>query len=274
MTNGASPVSCSEDLWKDDFLVRYGLCHGIKGHCEVTEGGIHPKCMNEDNHEYLTKKEYIKMHCLRIGKYKNRGVTVKATAQINNDQFHSTSITFNHRHRSARRRLFNDIRGDFTKYLFDDRIDEVMRWVEMTDERIFKTYKIVRAAYHGGDDFNGVNIITLMQKSQEIMTEIQQLMIEHKRNHTTEEEIKTLCTEVRTALVLWDDVFSKANTKYESTTVDWVTKHCNETEKSIAQAMFQMRSMGFSITPKMHGLECHLVHLMRTTPGGTYSSDD
>jgi len=30
-------------------------------------------------------------------------------------------------------------------------------------ERIFKEYKILRAAYHGGD-FNGVNIITLMQK--------------------------------------------------------------------------------------------------------------
>jgi len=26
--------------------------------------------------------------------------------------------------------------------------------------------------------------------------------------------------------------------------------------------------MGFSITPKLHGLECHLVHQMRTVPGG------
>ena len=136
-------------------------------------------------------------------------------------------------------------------------------------ENIFKFYKIVRAAYHGGD-FNGVNIITLMQKSEQIMTEIQQFMIEHKRGHTTEEEIVTLCAEVRKALVLWDDVFSKANKEYESTTVDWVTKHCDDTQKSIELAMFQMRSMGFSITPKMHGLECHLVHLMRTIPGGIH----
>ena len=110
MTNGASSVSCSEDLWKDDFLVRYGLCHGIKGHCEVTEGGIDRKCMDEDDseHLHLTMQKYIKMHCLlRIGKYNNRGTTLKATAQINNDQFHST-ITFNHRHRTARRRLFDD----------------------------------------------------------------------------------------------------------------------------------------------------------------------
>lgn len=111
---------------------------------------------------------------------------------------------------------------------------------------------------------------TLMQKSQQIMTQIQEFMIENKRDHTTEQEIITLCNEVRKALVLWDDVFSKANKEYESTTVDWVTKHCDDTQKSIEQAMFQMRLMGFSITPKMHGLECHLVHLMRTIPGGIH----
>jgi hypothetical protein len=46
-----------------------------------------------------------------------------------------------------------------------------------------------------------------------------------------------------------------------------VKKHCDATEKAVEQAMFQMRHMGFSITPKMHGLECHLVHQMRTVPG-------
>jgi len=137
-------------------------------------------------------------------------------------------------------------------------------------EQIFKLYKIVRAAYHGGD-FNGKNIITLMQKSEQIMTEIKEFMIKHKREHTTEDDIRKLCDEVRTALVLWDDVFSKANTKYEeSTNVVWVNKHCDDTEASIVQAMYQMRKMGFSITPKMHGLECHLVHLMRTIPGGIH----
>jgi hypothetical protein len=47
-----------------------------------------------------------------------------------------------------------------------------------------------------------------------------------------------------------------------------VNKHCDETEKSVKLAMFQMWAMGFSITPKLHGLECHLVHQMRTVPGG------
>lgn len=136
-------------------------------------------------------------------------------------------------------------------------------------EKIFKLYKIVRAAYHGGD-FNGKNIITLMQKSEQIMSEIKEFMITHKREHTTEDDIVHLCDEVRTALVLWDDVFSKANTRYETTNMVWVNKHCDDTETSIKQAMYEMRKMGFSITPKMHGLECHLVHLMRTIPGGIH----
>ena len=63
-------------------------------------------------------------------------------------------------------------------------------------------------------------------------------------------------------------IFSKANTKYESISDDWVKKHCDATEEAVKQAMFQMRKMCFSITPKMHGLECHLVHQMRTVPGG------
>eukprot|EP00984_Skeletonema_dohrnii_P009920 scaffold3819_cov98-Skeletonema_dohrnii-CCMP3373.AAC.7 len=74
--------------------------------------------------------------------------------------------------------------------------------------------------------------------------------------------------DVRKALVCWDDVFSKANTTYESLSDDWVKEHCDKTEESVRQAMFQMREMGFSITPKIHGLECHLVHQMRTVPGG------
>jgi hypothetical protein len=134
-------------------------------------------------------------------------------------------------------------------------------------ERIFKEYKILRAAYHGGN-FNGVNIITLMQKSQDIMDDFKNYMVEHKRGTAIVDEVRKLCVEVRKALVLLDDVFSKTNTKYESTNVDWVNKHCDETEKSVTLAMFQMRVMGFSITPKLHGLECHLVHQMRTVPGG------
>jgi hypothetical protein len=86
-------------------------------------------------------------------------------------------------------------------------------------ERIFRKYKMCRGAHHGGD-FNGRNIITLMQKSTAIMDEIKAVLVENKRGSATEDDIIKLCTEVKRALVLWDDVFSKANTKYESISDD------------------------------------------------------
>jgi hypothetical protein len=74
--------------------------------------------------------EWTKEKLLRIGKYKIKGETVKATRQINSDQ---PPASFNHNHRTAQRKLFNDIRDDFSKYLFHDNIDDVMSWVEMTE---------------------------------------------------------------------------------------------------------------------------------------------
>lgn len=129
-TPGASPVSCSEPLWREDFLSRYGLYDGIHGHCEVTTGGIDPNRIGS------TKQTYTKMLLLRIGKYNHKGETNKASSQINDGEVHATDVTFNHKHRTAQRRLFNDIRDDFSKYLFDDRIDEVMRWVEIADDGV------------------------------------------------------------------------------------------------------------------------------------------
>ena len=133
-TKGASSVSCSSDAWKENFLKRYGLFDGTKGHCEITEGKVKRKyiIMDDDINEYTTD-DFVKMHLFRIGKYKERGMTTKATTQINAGEVPASSITFNHKHRTARRRLFNNINNDFSKYLFDERIDDVMRWVEMTD---------------------------------------------------------------------------------------------------------------------------------------------
>ena len=41
-----------------------------------------------------------------------------------------------------------------------------------------------------------------------------------------------------------------------------------DTQGRIDKAMEHIRSMGFSITPKMHGMESHVVRQMRTIPGG------
>jgi hypothetical protein len=45
-------------------------------------------------------------------------------------------------------------------------------------------------------------------------------------------------------------------------------QHCMETQELIDKAMAHIRSMGFSVTPKLHGMESHVVTQMRTIPGG------
>ena len=45
-------------------------------------------------------------------------------------------------------------------------------------------------------------------------------------------------------------------------------EHCIETQERIDKAMARIRSMGFSVTPKMHGMESHVVRQMGTIPGG------
>ena len=107
-----------------------------------------------------------------------------------------------------------------------------------------------------------------MDNATEIMNEIKEYFFANKRGSANEDEIVKLCEDVKKALVLWGDVFSRANTKYESLDDDWVKNHCDETEKAVKQAMYQMKQMGFSITPKLYGLEDHLVYQMRTIPGG------
>jgi len=132
-TNGASSVSCSETVWREDFLKRYGLLFvDTKGHCEITRAKVRYKYLEDDDGRSIrpTTKTADTMHLLRIGKYKDRGETVTAIRQIHSDQ---PPASFNNKQRTAQRRLFNDIRDDFSKYLFDNRIDDVMSWVEMTD---------------------------------------------------------------------------------------------------------------------------------------------
>ena len=61
---------------------------------------------------------------------------------------------------------------------------------------------------------------------------------------------------------LWDGVFSAIHSPNPT------VEHCIETQEQIDEAMSRIRSMGFSVTPKMHGMESHVVRQMRTIPGG------
>jgi len=49
---------------------------------------------------------------------------------------------------------------------------------------------------------------------------------------------------------------------------DITPEHCKKTQETIDIAMLQMRRMGISVTPKMHGMEKHIVMQMQTIPGG------
>ena len=122
-------------------------------------------------------------------------------------------------------------------------------------------YKIKRGEYHGGD-LNGVNIIRLMKDADAIMDEIYADLIKHKRDTTAESGIRVLCDDVKLALKLWDGAFSMIHRKEPSDT------HCNLTQAQIDLAMAQMRCMKLPITPKAHGMACHIVHHMRSFPGG------
>jgi hypothetical protein len=44
--------------------------------------------------------------------------------------------------------------------------------------------------------------------------------------------------------------------------------HCNRTQDRIDKALAHIRRMDISVTPKMHGMDMHVVNQMRNTPGG------
>ena len=74
---------------------------------------------------------------------------------------------------------------------------------------------------------------------------------------------KVVCDDVGLAFKLWDCVFSAIHSS--SPTVE----HCMETQERIDKAMAHIRSMGFSVKPKLHGMESHVVVTqMRTITGG------
>jgi hypothetical protein len=64
------------------------------------------------------------------------------------------------------------------------------------------------------------------------------------------------CDDVGQGLLLWDGVFSHVHRSHPN------EAHCVETQDRIDAAMAHMRDMGLSITPKMHGMEKHVVNQM------------
>jgi hypothetical protein len=124
-------------------------------------------------------------------------------------------------------------------------------------DAVLKKYKIDRGRYHGGN-FNGVNIIKIMQENL-LMDEIELILLESGRE--TEEKVRKLCNEVRTALRAWDMIFARIHAS------DPTPEYCDKLQGDIDLAMKQWRELGLSVTPKLHGLECHVVAQMRAWGG-------
>ena len=92
--------------------------------------------------------------------------------------------------------------------------------------------------------------------------EIRSKLLQKESQPEVVEKINETCHNIGLALKLWDAAFSAIHAHNPT------PEHCNKTQEIIDRAMFQMRKMGFSVTPKMHGMEHHVVTQMRNIPGG------
>lgn len=134
-------------------------------------------------------------------------------------------------------------------------------------EAILKEYQIQRASYHGGD-FNGVNILKMMKEAEAIYTRMEQVMLDDGRAKDDNDKdntqfIKTLCETLKGQLMNWNQVSANLYT------CDPSDELCDRTQVLIDTSIKQLREeLKFSITPKLHVMECHVVHQMRTIPGG------
>ena len=132
-------------------------------------------------------------------------------------------------------------------------------------DRIFQKIGANRAHYFGRV-FEGVDIRKIMAKSDDLFGvdgEIRLKLLEHvTTNSGKADKVHQTCSDICLALKLWDGAFSDIHMQNPS------VEHCQSTQKRIDKAMAHIRSMGFSITPKMHGMEKHVVTQMQTIPGG------
>ncbi len=95
---------------------------------------------------------------------------------------------------------------------------------------------------------------------------LRQKLLERTSNLDNDVIINKVRDNVGLALKLWDGVFSAIHSPNPT------VEHCIETQERIDKAMAHIRSMGFSVTPKIHGMESHVVRQMGTIPGGLESS--
>ena len=103
-----------------------------------------------------------------------------------------------------------------------------------------------------------MNIIKIMQHHA-LVDELETILAESGRE--SEQKVKKLCTDVKSSLRAWDSIFSRIHQTNPS------EEFCVDLQADIDTAMAQWRVLGLSVTPKLHGLECHVVPQMRSFGG-------
>lgn len=137
-------------------------------------------------------------------------------------------------------------------------------------DRIFQEYGANRSHYFGRA-FQGVDIRKIMNMSEDLFGvdgKIRKCLLLHVERFSENERVILIgkvnkkCDDVGQGMQLWDGVFSHVHEPNHD------EAHCVVTQARIDAAMAHMRDMGCSITPKMHGMEKHVVNQMRAARGG------
>ena len=156
----------------------------------------------------------------------------------------------------------------------DRRNEEESVYTEI--DRLFQSHRANRSHYFGRQ-FQGKDIRKIMDKSDELFGsswtgggEIRAAFIAHvtgKDLGDGEKEVllgkvNKMCDDVGMGLKLWDGALAGIHVN------DYDSDHCQKTTDRIDKAMAHTQGMGISITPKMHGMEMHVVNQMQDIPGG------
>ena len=172
----------------------------------------------------------------------------------------------------VRKQLVNHYDSFLSKHRSAKTVCESLRAIHKnTDDSIYsmvtkllQRHRIYKAVYHGGD-INGVGLKNLMANAYEIMDEIKLLLLERCKEDSDydENDILGLCDDCALYLSLWDAAFAAA-----VSVVDPTNDQCDDAQAKITVVMAHLRSMGLTVPPKAHGMECHVVPQMRRIQGG------
>ncbi len=206
---------------------------------------------------------------LERGDYDHESVEVQNAKELEKDEYEKKVNELENERKEMTKKV-RDLRAMKTKA--SNEIKEFKKQRKQMDgsiytfvDRVLQKYGIIRAAYHGGD-LNGGGIIILMENAHDIMSEIKEHLLGHAETNPTcsypKEDIENICDDHELLLTLWDGALSEVQVK------DPTEANFERAQWFIKCAMEVMRDMGFSVTPKAHRMEKHVVAQMRNIRGG------